>query len=195
VRGVGGQGNLFVGKALAEVARLAGFENVVKGETHGMAQLGGAVMSTFACGDVHSSVLAPGSADVLLALECSEVLRPGFLELLKPGGIVVLNRLRIIPAGMDQEAYPSLDRIRECLRGIRTVEFDGLKESRTIGDQLGKAVNVIALGILSSLDPFSRIPLARWQEGLAHVSPSENLRQANRAAFSLGRGIFARDGA
>lgn len=43
IRGVGGQGNLFFGRVLARVAFLAGYdrENVLKGETHGMAQMGG----------------------------------------------------------------------------------------------------------------------------------------------------------
>ncbi|MFQ9492595.1 MAG: 2-oxoacid:acceptor oxidoreductase family protein [Bilophila wadsworthia] len=62
IRGVGGQGNLFFGKVLAQVAFLAGYDdrNILKGETHGMAQMGGPVISTFGCGEVFSPALVPG---------------------------------------------------------------------------------------------------------------------------------------
>lgn len=76
---MGGQGNLFFGKVLAQVAFLAGYDdrNILKGETHGMAQMGGPVISTFGCGEVFSPALVPGTANVLIAMEKAEVLRPG----------------------------------------------------------------------------------------------------------------------
>ena len=189
VRGVGGQGNLFLGKVLAELALLAGYKNVVKGETHGMAQLGGAVISTFACGEVHSPLLLPGSADALVVLEESEVLRPGFLGLLKSRGVILLNRTRIIPPGLDPEAYPSTERILEQLRGRRVVHIDGLDLARSLGDQLGRSVNVIVLGRLATLAPFSTIPLPLWQESILRSSPTEPLQRANLAAFYAGRAL------
>lgn len=187
VRGVGGQGNLFLGKVLAELALLCGFDRVVKGETHGMAQLGGAVVSTFACGDVHSPALAPGSADALVALETSEVLRPGFLDLLKPNGVVVLNHLRIIPSGMDAADYPSLDQVRRAIGSRRVVEVDALAEARALGDDQGRTTNVIALGVLSTLPPLSSIPVGVWRKAILHVSPKQELQHANIAAFERGR--------
>ena len=189
IRGVGGQGNLFLGKVLAEVALLCGFDNIVKGETHGMAQLGGAVISTFACGDVHSPMLAPGTADALVALESSEVLRPGFLDLLKDGGVVVLNRLRLVPPGLDPGAYPSLDSIRASLAGRRVVEFDALREAMALGDTAGRSANVIALGVLSTIAPLSSIPIALWREAMARVSPRADIREANLLAFERGRSL------
>jgi len=192
VRGVGGQGNLFLGKVLAEVALLSGFERIVKGETHGMAQLGGAVMSTFACGDVHSPILAPGSADAVVSLEMSEVLRPGFLELLKPDGAIVLNQLRIVPATTEQDAYPSLDAIRGQLGTRTVVEFDALEEARAMGDEQGRSANVIALGVLSTLSPLSAIPPSTWRKAIERVSPREDVRRANIAAFDQGRQVTSR---
>jgi indolepyruvate ferredoxin oxidoreductase alpha subunit len=191
IRGVGGQGNLFLGKVLAEVALRAGYQKIVKGETHGMAQLGGAVVSTFACGDVHSAVLAPGSVDVLVALEMSEVLRPGFLDLLKPGGLVLLNQTRIVPASIKEEEYPKPEQIRAALRSFRVLELDGLAEARAIGDTVGRTVNVIALGALSTVAPLSTIPLGLWQHAILDVTPSEIARRANLAAFERGRQAVA----
>lgn len=44
------------------------------------------MISTFGCGEVFSPALVPGTANVLIAMEKAEVLRPGFLDLLEPGG-------------------------------------------------------------------------------------------------------------
>ena len=76
IRGVGGQGNLFFGRVFTQLAFLAGYQekNIVKGETHGMAQMGGPVISTFSYGNVHSPVLLPGQTDCLIAMEKSEAL-------------------------------------------------------------------------------------------------------------------------
>jgi indolepyruvate ferredoxin oxidoreductase alpha subunit len=184
---VGGQGNLFLGKVLADLALRAGYTNVIKGETHGMAQLGGPVISTFGCGEARSPAPPAGSVDALVVLEQSELLRPGFLEMLKPDGVVLLNRLAIIPADTDPEAYPTLDALREVLRDRRVVEIDALAESRAIGDDLGRASNVVALGALSTIDPFSRFPLALWQRALLSVSPTDLTKRANMASFLRGR--------
>jgi indolepyruvate ferredoxin oxidoreductase, alpha subunit len=189
VRGVGGQGNLFLGKVLAELAALVGYGRVVKGETHGMAQLGGAVISTFGCGEVYSPVLAPGTVDALVVLELAEVLRDNVLGLLRPGGTVLLNHLRLLPAGLDEADYPSLARIREVLAAeeVNVVELDALAEARAIGDQQGRTANVVALGVLSTVPPFSSIPLGAWQQAILNVSPGEPARRANLAAFLRGR--------
>lgn len=189
VRGVGGQGNLFLGKVLAELARLAGFANVVKGETHGMAQLGGAVLSTFACGKAFSPVLGSGTVDVLVVLEQGEILRPGFLELLRPGGVVLLNELRLLPATAEPGDYPPAEQIRSALAAVTVVSFDALAEARAIGDTQGRTSNVVALGLLSTTGPLGAIPLSLWHKALLRCSPSEGSKRANWAAFERGRAV------
>jgi indolepyruvate ferredoxin oxidoreductase alpha subunit len=131
----------------------------------------------------------PGSADVLVALEQSEVFRPGFLATLRPGGTVLLNRMRLVPAGVEPEDYPSPEAIREFLGDRTVIEFDALAESRAIGDELGRASNVVALGLLSTVEPLSRIPLPIWQEALLAVSPTLTLKRANMASFLRGRSL------
>jgi indolepyruvate ferredoxin oxidoreductase alpha subunit len=192
VRGVGGQGNLFLGKVLAELALRAGFENVVKGETHGMAQLGGAVMSTFGCGSVHSPVPAPGTVDVLVALEQGEVLRPGFLDLLRPGGVVLVNQLRLLPSGLEPADYPSMEAIRAAIGDRALVVIDALAEAQAIGDTQGRTANVVALGVLSTIGPFAELPVGLWQRALLAASPTEMVQRANLAAFTRGREVGAR---
>ena len=186
-RGVGGQGNLFLGKVLSELALLAGYENVIKGETHGMAQLGGPVISTFGCGEAHSPLPPAESVDVLVVLERSEAIRPGYLSLLRPGGTILLNRMCIVPAGSDPDDYPTVESIREALGDLEVVEIDALGEARAIGDELGWTSNVVALGALSTIEPLSRLPVSLWQRALLAVSPTDVTRRANMAAFLRGR--------
>jgi hypothetical protein len=187
IRRVSGHGNLLLGKVLAELALRCGFGNIVKGETYGMAQLRGAVICTLACGDVRSLMLALRTADALVALESSEVLRPGSLDRLNDGGVVVLDRLRLVPPGMHPSAYPGLDAIRASLAGRPVAEFDALREAMAIGDTSGRSATVIALGVLSTMAPLSSIPVAIWWEAMARVSFRANIPDANSLAFEGGR--------
>jgi indolepyruvate ferredoxin oxidoreductase alpha subunit len=191
VRGVGGQGNLFFGRVLSRLAMETPYAHtrVVKGDTHGMAQLGGAVISTFACGDVHSPIPAPGTVDVLVAMEAGEVLRPGFLDLLKPGGTVVLNRFRVVPPGMKAQDYPGFDAIRSALENFRVVELDAHDAARQSGDETGRSANVVVLGILSTLTPLDNIPETAWCLALSKAVGSDSARVINNAAFGAGRRI------
>ena len=42
-------------------------------------------------------------------------------------------------------------------------------------------------GALSTIDPFSRIPLSIWRDALLAVSPAEMMKRGNVAAFLAGR--------
>jgi len=191
VRGIGGQGNLFFGKVLSKVALQTPYSetHIVKGDTHGMAQLGGAVISTFSCGNVYSPTLAPNSADVLVVMEISEVLRPGFLNLLKPGGKVLLNVFKAVPANIKIEDYPSLKEIEMALAtyGCEVIKIDAAKIAHDLGDKTGKTTNVVVLGQLSTIAPFNIIPRDIWLSALMSVSPDDFIKSANQLAFDAGR--------
>jgi indolepyruvate ferredoxin oxidoreductase alpha subunit len=190
IRGVGGQGNLFFGKVLTQVALQAGYEdtNIVKGETHGMAQMGGPVISTFGCGAVRSPVLLPGTADCLIVMEKSEVLRPEFLETLRPGGTVMLANTRIIPEGMTEQDYPADALIQEILRPYHVVEVDVLGKALELGDPTGRVANVVMMGVLSTLKPFDAFPESLWLKALEKINPKPAVWASNYAAFKAGRG-------
>jgi indolepyruvate ferredoxin oxidoreductase alpha subunit len=189
IRGIGGQGNLFFGKVLSEVALRTPYAetNIVKGETHGMAQLGGPVISTFSCGTVFSPVLAPHSADVLVVMEASEVLRPGFLDLLKPGGTILFNRFKVVPATAKKEDYPGFEEIETALRGFKVIFTDAYRAAKEHGDETGRTANVVMLGLLSAIEPFNRIPVEVWLSALMAVSPNDFIKSANQVAFKTGR--------
>jgi indolepyruvate ferredoxin oxidoreductase alpha subunit len=189
IRGVGGQGNLFFGHVLTQLAILAGYDqtNIIKGETHGMAQMGGPVISTFGCGQVTSPVPLPGTADCLIVMEKSEVLRPGFLEMLKPGGTILLANTRILPLGMTEEQYPGDASIQDALKEYHVIEVDALQKALELGDRSGRTANVVMMGILSTLAPFNVFQAEYWLKALQQVNTKPAVWAANYAAFSAGR--------
>ncbi len=189
IRGVGGQGNLFFGKVLAQLAFLAGYdkENIVKGETHGMAQMGGPVISTFACGHAYSPELAPCSADCLIVMEKSEVLRPGFLSMLKKGGTILLAETKVLPQGQTMDKYPGDSAIAEVLKDFQVSSVDVLAKALSLGDKQGKCANIVMLGVLSKTAPFCEIPESLWLKALQGLSPKAELWERNYKAFMLGR--------
>ncbi len=189
IRGVGGQGNLFFGSVLSKLASFAGYDekNIIKGETHGMAQMGGPVISTFACGNVASPVLLPGTADCLIVMEKSEVLRPEFLEMLKPGGTVVLAQTKIVPEGLPEDKYPTDEQIHACLSQYHVVEVDVLGKALELGDRSGRTANVVMMGILSTLPPFNQFPPEMWLAALKKANSKPAVWAANYVAFNTGR--------
>jgi indolepyruvate ferredoxin oxidoreductase, alpha subunit len=189
IRGVGGQGNLFFGSVMSQLAFLAGYDqkNIIKGETHGMAQMGGPVISTFACGEIHSPVFLPGTADCLIVMEKSEVLRPGFLEMLKPGGTILLASTRLVPQGLPEERYPSDEQIYDSLSPYRVIEVDVLGKAFELGDLSGRTANVVMMGILSTLPPFDVFPRQLWLNALQRANSRPGVWAANYAAFNSGR--------
>jgi indolepyruvate ferredoxin oxidoreductase alpha subunit len=189
IRGVGGQGNLFFGSVLSKLAFLAGYDekNILKGETHGMAQMGGPVISTFGCGEVNSPVLLPGTADCLIAMEKSEVLRPEFLEMLKPGGTVILAKTKILPQGLTEDKYPTDEQIHASLNEYHVIEVDVLGKALELGDRSGRTANVVMLGILSTLPPFNQFPPEVWLTAIKLVNSKPAVWAANYVAFYSGR--------
>jgi indolepyruvate ferredoxin oxidoreductase alpha subunit len=189
IRGIGGQGNLFFGRVLSEVALRTPYADmhIVKGETHGMAQLGGPVISTFSCGEVYSPTLAPNSADVLVAMEVNEVLRPGFLEQVKPEGTIILNQFKVLPLGAKKEDYPSMEYIDQILKNYNVIKIDANQIAYDLGDKFGKSANVVVIGLLSTIEPFNCIPKEIWLSALISLSPNDSVKSANAKAFEKGR--------
>jgi len=189
IRGIGGQGSLFFGKVLSEVAMQTPYAkaNIVKGDTHGMAQLGGPVISTFGCGNVSSSVFAPHSVDALIVMEISEILRPGFLDLLKKEGSIVINNFTALPLNVKKEDYPKMQDIEKLIKQYNVITVDANKIVYDLGDIFGRSANLVVLGVLSTIKPFNLIPEEIWLSALFNVSPTALSKSFNTAAFKKGR--------
>lgn len=179
--GVGGQGILLASEILSETFMLAGFD-VKKSEIHGMSQRGGSVVSHVRYGrEVFSPIVPEGEGDILLGFELMETCR--YLPLLKPGGTVVVNDLRIAPPSvlMGRESYPEgiAERIKDQFPDFLLV--DGERLAVDAGNR--RAANTVLLGAVSR-----RLDVAEdyWLQALERMVPRKAL-EVNRRAFMLGR--------
>lgn len=181
--GVGGQGILTASDIAAQVGLDLGME-AKKSEIHGFAQRGGVVESHVRWGDrVGPPTAEPGTVDVLVAFELLEAVR--WIEWLRPGGTVVVNRQKIAPMSVTvgKATYPSEAELLEALRrrAGRVVVVDGLALAERAGN--ARAVNSAVLGALSAvLDT----PPEVWEEAIVRRVPPK-FAEVNRAAFRLGR--------
>jgi indolepyruvate ferredoxin oxidoreductase beta subunit len=181
--GVGGQGILLASEILAETFMLAGFD-VKKSEIHGMSQRGGSVVSHVRFGqEVFSPIVPEGEGDILFGFELMETCRA--LPLLKKGGAVVANDLRIPPPSVliGKEDYPGdpAGLIRDRFPDFLLV--DGQKLAIEAGD--ARAANTALLGAVSK-----RLDVAQehWMKALEKKVPPK-AREVNVKAFLLGRSL------
>lgn len=181
--GVGGQGILLASEILSETCMLAGFD-VKKSEIHGMSQRGGSVVSHVRYGkQVFSPIVPEGEGDILFGFELMETCRS--LPLLKPGGTVVANDLKIAPPSvlMGQEPYPEglADRIKGRFPDFLLVDGQGL--ANEAGNP--RAANTVLLGAVSK-----RLDIAEhyWLQALEKMAPRKAL-DVNKKAFLMGRSL------
>ncbi|MFC1705540.1 indolepyruvate oxidoreductase subunit beta [Planctomycetota bacterium] len=171
--GVGGQGILFASKIFFEAALAKGLK--VRGaETHGMSQRGGSVVSHVKLGDQMSSMVIPGTADVLIALERTEGLRN--LMFLRPGGIYLVN-------APGDDCMP--DRARTFLAdvGARVHHFDADARAVAAGNPL--TANLYMIGYLAALEevPFDLAELRVVVDRISKPASLEDNLQALRVGF------------
>ena len=154
ITGVGGQGNVLASRVLAGMLVNAGYY-VTIGETFGMSQRGGSVMSHVRISQkaIRSPQMPLGSADIIIALEPVEALR----VLIKYGNpdVAVLSNSRVVyPIGVitGELNYPSLTEIQNVLQ--KTTAKNWLLDATEDAVKLGNPVlsNIIMIGALSATD-------------------------------------------
>ncbi len=185
--GVGGQGTILASDILVEVGLEAGYD-VKKSEVHGMAQRGGGVESQVRWGEkVYSATVEKGEVDFLLGFEMLEVGR--WIEFLKPGGEVIVNRYRIPPppVNMGVARYPDESEIQRLLltRAGRLVWVDATDVARELGN--AALSGVVLLGLLA-VDLGMEHDL--WLGVIERLVP-ERFVALNREAFSRGAALGA----
>ena len=160
---------------------LAGHD-VKKAEVHGMAQRGGSVVSHVRYGkQVLSPTIADGTADVLFGFELLETCR--YLALLKKGGQVIVNNVRIAPpsVALGVQDYP------EDIPGYLHSEVEdahvvnGMELAEQAGDM--RSVNVVLIGALSL---YLDLDKELWVKAIKAMVP-EKFIDLNLKAFELGR--------
>ncbi len=180
IAGVGGQGILLASEVLSEVLMNQGFD-VKKSEIHGMSQRGGSVISHVRYGErVYAPIIPEGEADLLFGFELLETAR--YLPMLRKGGTVLSNNLRIFPPEVLLGKQPYPEGLEEAIAAQvdRFSVVDGLGLAQKAGD--GRTVNTVLLGALSRQLPYEK---DCWLEVLKKRVPAKAL-EANLEAFDLG---------
>ncbi|RLF05404.1 MAG: indolepyruvate oxidoreductase subunit beta [Thermoprotei archaeon] len=144
--GVGGQGILTLAAVLGTAAILDGYDVRIS-EVHGMAQRGGSVICHVKIGDkINSPLVMEGSADIIISLEVSEVLKA--LHYLKPGGTIVVSSFELPPPlsmirGLE---YPHLDKVIDDAKRVASEIYcvDAYEVAKKIGSPL--SANMVILG-------------------------------------------------
>ena len=182
--GVGGQGTLLASEALG-MAAVKDALNVRVSEIHGMAQRGGAVVTTVRIGD---NVLAPtvleGQADVLLGFEPFETVRN--LKYVSGKTLLIMNTEKIPPTELAARnvKYPGLDQIVQKVHVFteKVVLIDAAQLAKKAGSSLTQ--NVVLLGALAGT---GMLPVKKQSliEAVRELVPTKHV-EINLKAFELG---------
>ena len=188
--GVGGQGTILASDVLAAVGLHSGHD-VKKSEVHGMAQRGGSVTTyDVAVKGAVFIIIGPGEADFYLAFEKLETLR--YVEMLRPGGTVLVNDYTISPLSVSSgnDVYPDDERVKAIIGAVTPHLF--LLPATALAEELGNARvnNVVLLGALSYLIP--EVPTAVWVEAIRERVPVK-FADLNERAFVLGQETMRQD--
>jgi len=178
--GVGGQGVIMASNVIADVALSIGLD-VKNAEVHGMSQRGGMVTSQVRFGpEVYSTLMEPGTADFVIALEWAEALRS--FAFLAPDGMLISSSQRIIPpAALSNRVTGRYDYPLDGWTDPRALRVEAQGLAQGAGDV--RAAATVLLGVLATRMPF---PLKSWHEALKRWVPAKAL-QANERSFELGR--------
>jgi len=154
--GVGGQGVITAANILGKAAVKAKV-NVFVSEVHGMAQRGGAVNCTVRLGNVSGPLVPTGTADAIISLEPSEVLRNIFLSNEKT--IIITDITPVIPftVSTGEDEYPDVEDIfKEISSYSKLFKIDATKIAENAGAIITK--NIVMLGALAAVNilPFDK---------------------------------------
>ncbi len=160
--GVGGQGSVLAAKLLATMAHNHGF-GVRTAETIGMAQRGGSVVSHVRItptSDQFSALaplMAPGTADVVIAFEPGEALRQ--LAYLAPTGHLISATTPLPPAGAANSRYSAtalVEGLTAALAGEQQLSIvDDQALLSAIGNRRCLNTALLACAIAQELLPFN----------------------------------------
>ncbi len=186
ITGVGGQGNVMASRVLAGMLVDQGYF-VTIGETFGMSQRGGSVMSHLRVSEkaVWSPQIPMGQADIIVALEPAEALR--VISNYGNPDVVVLSNSRVVyPIGVitGDYDYPSLDTIKSIFDKMTASNW--LIDATSIAIDLGNPVlsNIVMIGALAKTN---LLPIDRraFEKEIAKSFAADK-RGANLAAFDAG---------
>ena len=183
--GVGGQGTILASKLLTNGLIEAGFD-VKMSEVDGMSQREGPVLTHVRYGEkVYSPIVEKRKADLIMGFEELEVLRN--LDYLRDDsqGVVIFNRMRVNPIGvqMGKDKYPTNGEELIQERAGKLIALDGQAEARALGNP--RVMNIILLGVLICELGLQKID---WNRIIAE-SVKEKYVPLNQQALQVGMNL------
>jgi indolepyruvate ferredoxin oxidoreductase beta subunit len=158
----------------------------MESEIHGMAQRGGIVMSTIRIGDVHSSMIGKGEADILLGLEPVETYR--HLSFACKDTMIVTSTNSVYPFTVTSgdESYPEVSELISNLKdgsdNVLTLDVEKKAKENGLPVIVG---NIIMLGALAGVNSDFPIPPEKLKETISVNVPSKYVEE-NLRAFDSG---------
>jgi len=167
IAGVGGQGGLTLSRIMADAAVCAGY-SVRTGETLGMAQRGGSVLSFVRIGEtVRSPLFSLGTADALIGLEALEAVRAS--KYIKTGGLILVDPVRedTLTTLTKRDVYPPLQELMMELAatGGLVHQIPASAESSRMG--YPRAANALMLGAFCAY--IHILPVSGVEESILRV--------------------------
>ncbi|MEW6334101.1 MAG: indolepyruvate oxidoreductase subunit beta [Thermodesulfobacteriota bacterium] len=191
ITGVGGQGNVMASRVLAKMLVRQGCR-VTIGETFGMSQRGGSVMSHLrvSAEAVRSPQIPKGKADLIVAIEPLEALRV-LADYGNPAVKVLVNMRPIYPVGVitGEAEYPEPERIKEAVMSLSAASYflDATGEAVRLGNPiLGNIVMIGAAAGLGELPAGREVFEAVIREGMPGPRVEANVR-----AYAIGEAAVA----
>ncbi|MHA1938100.1 MAG: indolepyruvate oxidoreductase subunit beta [Candidatus Thorarchaeota archaeon] len=189
--GVGGQGLMLLSAILGKAAVDSGLE-VKTGEQHGLSQRQGSIYVHFRIGKPISPLIPYGKADMVIAMEASEVLR--YIEYLKEGGVVIMSNRRMASVteteivALDKEkkeSYLTVDQSVEKINEVtdKVILLDSLELAIEAGN--ARTENSVLIGATAACEEFP-IPAEEVRKAVLALVPPKTV-EANSKAFELGR--------
>lgn len=191
ITGVGGQGNVMASRVVGNMLVRKGFQ-VTIGETFGVSQRGGSVMSHLRISrkGTWSPQIPRGKADLIVALEPSEAVR--VLRDYGNAKVILLSNTRpVYPISVisGETTYPGIDDIRNGMRMLtkKTILIDATEAALAMGGAI--LSNVIMIGAMAGL---KIVPLekADFKKVISGMVTRDKLN-INMEAFSRGAGLVS----
>ena len=189
--GVGGQGVLLAAEILGTAA-VKDELNVRVSEIHGMAQRGGAVVSTVRIGAaVRAPTVLDGHADVLLGFEPLETIRN--LKYVSRKTLVIMNPEKIPPTELAAKnlKYPSLEEVKQKISCFteKIIVVHAAQLAKEAGSNLVQ--NSVLVGAVAAMASFP-VRAESVLEALKGLVPARHVEE-NVRAFQLGYGAVEKE--
>ena len=187
IAGVGGQGNVLASQILGQMLVTEDYF-VTIGETYGLSQRGGSVMShlRISMKDQFSPLIPKGTCDFVMGLEPTEALRV-LQQFGNPNVQLLINTRPIYPMDViaGNATYPEVDTVLENIHKLsqKVWTINATEIALEMGDPIFS--NMVMIGAFSDLE---LLPVNRpgFQEVIEDVLPAKKLA-SNLDAFDRGR--------